>query len=83
VTGVRGLPHRIGGQRLPAVATAVLVTASLVVAVGAGITRPSSVLALVVVAVLAVIAVVRRGRVPFVAAVGIALADVILLVAAR
>lgn len=82
-TGVRGLPHRIGARRLPAVATAVLVTASLVVAVGTGITRAGSVLALVAVALLALVVLSRRGRAPFVAAVGIALTDVVLLVAAR
>ena len=82
-TGVRGLPHRIGARRVPAVAATVLVTASVVVAVGAGITRVTSVVALVAVALLAVVAVVRPGRVPFVAAVGIALVDVVLLVTAR
>lgn len=83
VTGVRGLPHRIGARRLAAVATAVLVAASVVVAVGTGITRASSVVALVAVALLAAVAVLRRGRVPFGAAVGIALVDVALLVTAR
>ncbi len=82
-TGVHGLPHRLGARRLPAVAATVLVTASVVVALGAGIARISSVVALVAVALLAVVAVVRPGRVPFVAAVGIALVDVVLLVTAR
>ena len=81
-TGVRGLPHRIGARALPRVATVVLLAASVVVAVGAGPARTSSVVALVVVGLLAVVAVTGRGRVPFLAAVGIALADVGLLVLA-
>jgi 4-hydroxybenzoate polyprenyltransferase len=80
-TGVRGLPHRIGARRLPLVATAVLVAGTLLVTVGAGETRPSSVVGLLVVACLAVLAVSRPGRVPFLAAVGIALTDVVLLLA--
>ena len=82
-TGVRGLPHRIGARRLPAVATAVLVLATLVVVAGTGMTRWESVAALVVVGVLATVAVTRTGRAPFVAAIGIALTDVVLLVAGR
>jgi 4-hydroxybenzoate polyprenyltransferase len=82
-TGVRGLPHRIGARRLPAVATAVLVLATLVVVAGTGVTRWASVAALLVVGVLATVAVTRTGRVPFVAAVGIAVTDVVLLVAGR
>ena len=82
-TGVRGLPHRIGTRRLPAVATAVLVLATLVVVMGTGVTRWESVAALVLVGVLATVAVTRTGRAPFVAAIGIALTDVVLLVAGR
>jgi 4-hydroxybenzoate polyprenyltransferase len=81
-TGVRGLPHRIGARALPPVATGVLLAASIVVAVGAGLTRTSSVAALVVVGLLAVAVVTGRGRLPFMAAIGIALADVVLLVLA-
>jgi 4-hydroxybenzoate polyprenyltransferase len=81
-TGVRGLPHRIGARLLPAVATSVLVLASVVVAAGTGISRASSVAALVLVGLLGVVALVGRGRLPFVAAVGIALTDVVLLVTA-
>lgn len=80
-TGVRGLPHRIGARRLPLVATAVLAAGTLVVAAGAGPARPSSLVALAVAAGLAVVAVSRTGRVPFLAAVGIALTDVLLLLA--
>jgi hypothetical protein len=60
----------------------VLVAGTLVVALGAGITRASSLAALVLVGLLAALAVSRRGRVPFVAAIGIALTNVVLLVAA-
>ncbi|HYH73011.1 MAG TPA: UbiA family prenyltransferase [Nocardioides sp.] len=81
-TGVRGLPHRIGARSLPRVATGVLLAASIVVAVGAGVARTSSVVALVVVGLLAVVVVTGRGRLPFVAAIGIALTDVVLLVLA-
>nr|WP_246299570.1 UbiA family prenyltransferase [Nocardioides panaciterrulae] len=81
-TGVRGLPHRIGARRLPAVATGVLVAGTIVVALGAGLGRPSSLVALAVVAALAVLALTRGGRGPFLAAIGIALTDVVLLLAA-
>lgn len=81
-TGVRGLPHRIGARRLPAVATAVLVSASLVVVAGTGASGGAAVGALVVVGLLGVVALSGRGRLPFVAAVGIALVDVGLLVTA-
>jgi 4-hydroxybenzoate polyprenyltransferase len=80
VTGVRGLPHRIGARRLPLVATAVLAAGSLVVAVGAGLGRVGSLAALAAVAALGVVALTGRGRAPFLAAVGIALVDVLLLV---
>lgn len=81
-TGVRGLPHRIGARWLPASATAVLVAGSVLVAGGAGIGRLASLVALGAVAVLAAVALGGRGRVPFVAAIGIALVDVVLLVTA-
>jgi 4-hydroxybenzoate polyprenyltransferase len=79
-TGVRGLPHRIGARWLPIVATGVLATGSLVVALGAGLTRTTSLVALAVVAGLAAVALSGRGRGPFLAAVGIALVNVVLLV---
>ena len=79
-TGVRGLPHRIGARRLPLVATAVLASGSLVVALGAGLTRTTSLVALAVVAGLAAVALSGRGRAPFLAAIGIALVNVVLLV---
>ena len=79
-TAVRGLPHRIGARRLPAIATAVLCAGSVVVAAGTGVTRVGSLVALTAVAVLAVVALTRRGRAPFLASIGIALVDVVLLV---
>jgi 4-hydroxybenzoate polyprenyltransferase len=79
-TGVSGLPHRIGARRLPAVATAVLAAGSLVVALGTGLARLGSVAALAAVTALAVVALTGRGRAPFLAAIGIALVDVVLLV---
>lgn len=83
-TGVRGLPHRLGARWCPPVAVAVLVAASVIVAVGAGrATSAVSVVALALVAALAVLALVGRGRTPFRAAMGIALVDVVLLVVLR
>jgi 4-hydroxybenzoate polyprenyltransferase len=82
LTGVRGLPHRLGARSLPRVATVVLLAGSVVVALGAGPARTSSVAALVVVGLLGVVALTGRGKLPFVAAIGIALADVVLLVLA-
>lgn len=80
-TGVRGLPHRIGARWLPLVSTVVLAAGSVVVALGAGLGATSTVVALVLVAVLAALVLAGRGRLPFLAAVGIALVDVVLLVA--
>jgi hypothetical protein len=80
-TGVRGLPHRIGARRLPVVATGVLAAGSLVVALGAGVTRTTSLVALGAVAALVAVALAGRGRAPFLAAVGIALVNVVLLAA--
>ena len=57
--------------------------ATLVVVAGTGMTRRKSVAALVVVGVLATVAVTRTGRAPFVAAIGIALSDAVLLVTGR
>ena len=83
-TGVRGLPHRIGARWTAPVATAVLVLASLLICVGASLTRhPAAWVSLLVVAALAMTAVTGRGRTPFRAAVGIALVDVALLAGAR
>lgn len=80
-TDVRGLAHRLGPRSTSVLAVVCLVAASVLLAVGA---QDESLLAsavvLVVVALLAVLALRGRGKVPFRAAIGIALADVILLV---
>ncbi|MCW2758216.1 MAG: UbiA prenyltransferase [Nocardioidaceae bacterium] len=81
-TGVRGLPHRLGARRTSLVAVTLLAVASVVAVVGAGVSLIPAVLAFVVVAALALFALRGAGRVPFLAAVGIALVDVVLLVAA-
>lgn len=81
-TGVRGLPHRIGARLLPAAAVAVLVAATLVVVLGADLAWQWSAGGLLVVALLGGVALTGRGRWPFLAAVGIAVTDVVLLVTA-
>jgi 4-hydroxybenzoate polyprenyltransferase len=82
-TGVRGLPHALGPRRIAPIAATVLVAATVVVLVGAA--PPTLVVApaAAVVLALALVVVVGRGRRPFVAAIGIALVDAALLVAAR
>ena len=84
LTGVRGLPHRIGEQLTRVLAVALLCLASGVIAAGSGST-PTALLVLVltVVAVLGMVALLTAGRTPFRAAVGIALADAVMLVVAR
>lgn len=82
-TGVRGLPHRLGPRRIAPVAGAVLALASVVALVGSSPPRATAVGVGVLVAVLVALVVVARGRVPFVAAVAIALVDAALLVAVR
>jgi 4-hydroxybenzoate polyprenyltransferase len=79
-TGVRGLPHRLGARRLPAASVVVLGAGSALVLLGADVAAWAAIAGLVVVAVLGVVVLRGRGRVPFVAAVGIALMDVVLLV---
>jgi 4-hydroxybenzoate polyprenyltransferase len=80
-TGVRGLAHRLGARRTVTLAVASLSAATAVIALGASST-PVLLLAgaLTAVAVLATVAVVARGRVPFQAAISIAVVDVALLV---
>ncbi|CAL9330864.1 UbiA family prenyltransferase [Streptomyces sp. Tu 3180] len=82
-TGVRGLPHRIGERRSRILAVVLLSAASLLAVLGPAGPPPAwapAVLALV--AVLVVLTSAARGRVPFRAAVAVALLDVVLLVAA-
>lgn len=81
-TGVRGLPHRLGERVVRWLAPAVLLTGSVVAAYGParGGPDPAGLGLLVVCAALALVAVLGRGRLPFVAAVLIALANVVALV---
>ncbi|MDV3220262.1 UbiA family prenyltransferase [Intrasporangium sp.] len=78
-TGVRGLPHRLGPAAVRLLAPGVLLAGSVVAAIGHGPGTWAATL-LVTCVVLAGIAVAGRGKVPFVAAVGIALANVLSLV---
>jgi 4-hydroxybenzoate polyprenyltransferase len=83
-TGVRGLPHRMGARWSPVVSAAVLVSAAVVIVVGAPVeSRVVAAGALVVTAGLAVVALVAHGRAPFRAAIAMALVDVAMLVWAR
>jgi 4-hydroxybenzoate polyprenyltransferase len=79
-TGVKGLPHRLGATATRVAATALLVGASVVAVLGpTGPPSAGSWAALGLVAVLAVATLAGRGKVPFAAAVAIALVDVVLL----
>ncbi len=83
-TGVRGLPHRLGHRRASLLAVANLAAATVLLAFGVVDAVPGAVLALMLatVAVLVGLTLVTRGRMPFRAAIGIALVDVLLLVLA-
>lgn len=83
-TGVRGLPHRLGERWTPPVSVALLVLASVVIAIGTD-RLPAIVLttALAIVVALGTLAVLLRGRAPFRAAIGIAFVDVVMLVMGR
>lgn len=83
VTGVRGLPHRIGARWGPMVAAAVLAAATVVITVGASTVPTAALLgSLALVAALVALVLVGGGKTPFRAAVGIALVDVTMLVVA-
>lgn len=79
-TGVRGLPHRLGPRLIAPVAGAVLVLASVVIVVGASPPAPAVVAVGIAVVALAALVGLGRGRVPFLAAIAIALVDAVLLV---
>ena len=79
-TGVRALPHVLGADVVHWSAPAVLLAGTVVAAYGPGIDTAGWLL-LGVCVVLAAVAVLSRGRLPFVAAVLIALANVVALVA--
>lgn len=81
-TGVRGLPHRLGARLIPRVAATVLVAATALLTLGTGLRGPGSVVGPAVVCVLTLGVLLGSGRTPFVAAVLIAVTDVVLLVAA-
>lgn len=79
--GIRGFPHRIGRKAAKVLAPALLLTGTILLAIEAA--WPSPVwawLAVGAAALLSVLAVIGRGRVPFLAAVGIALINVVALV---
>ncbi|GAA5146700.1 hypothetical protein GCM10023340_17980 [Nocardioides marinquilinus] len=81
-SGVRGLPHRLGERGSRLLAVALLAAGSAAAALGPAGAPPAWVVGvLVVAAALLVVAAVGRGRVPFRAAVGLAVLDVVLLVA--
>jgi 4-hydroxybenzoate polyprenyltransferase len=80
-TGVRGLPHRLGGATVRWLAPLVLTVASAVTAFGPEAATGAWVWAGFLACVaLAGVAVVASGRGPFLAAMGIALVDVVSLV---
>jgi len=80
-TGVRGLPHRIGARWSQVVAAVVLVGATVVIVVGAPVeSTVVAVVALVLSGGLGLIALLSSGRTPFLAAIAMALLDVVLLV---
>jgi 4-hydroxybenzoate polyprenyltransferase len=76
--GIRGLPHRLGARAVRVIAPVVLLAGSVVAAFGRGI-DPWGVGLLASCVVLAAVALAGRGRLPFVAAVAIALANVLSL----
>ena len=81
-TGVRGLPHRIadraGAPMVARLAVVVLVAATAIL-VGVVATSPAVLLGCAAVAALAAVVLTGSGRGPFLAAMGIALVDVVLL----
>lgn len=82
-TGVRGLPHRLGPRWIAPVAAAVLVAATVVVLAGAAPATGVQAVVAVLALGLALVVVRGSGRLPFLAAIAIALLDAALLVVAR
>ena len=84
-TGVRGLPHRLGGRASVLLAVGLLVVATVLLLVTGALASESDVIVALVVGVgvagLAVLALTGTGRAPFYAAVGIAFVNVVTLVA--
>ena len=84
LTGVRGLPHRIGARWTRQIAALVLVLASVVIVFGAPVNSGSVAgISLAMVGMLAVVALVGSGSLPFRAAIAIALVDVAMLLWGR
>jgi len=80
-TGIRGLPHRIGGRRSQGLAAVLLMGATVVIVLGPPGPAPAPAwVALVLAAGLAVGALTGRGRMPFRCGVAIAILNVMLLV---
>lgn len=80
-TGVRGLPHRIGARWSQVVAAVVLVGASVVIVLGAPVESTRvAVGALALSGAFGLVALLTSGRKPFLAAIAMALLDVVLLV---
>jgi 4-hydroxybenzoate polyprenyltransferase len=83
-TGVRGLPHRLGARWSQVVAAVVLVAATVVIVVGAPVESTAvAVVALTLSGGLGLVALLSSGRTPFLAAIAMALVDVVMLVWAR
>lgn len=83
ITGVQGLPHRLGAMKSRMLATVFLVVASMFVVFGpAGVPANWAFTALIGVIALVVLALVGRGKTPFYAAITIALINVALLIVA-
>ena len=79
-TGIQGLPHRLGATPSRVIATVLLLVASATAVLGPdGAPGLSGWVAMLVVALLAVVALLGRGKAPFYAAIAIALVDVVLL----
>ncbi|MCW2806853.1 MAG: UbiA prenyltransferase [Marmoricola sp.] len=80
-TGIHGLPQRLGARRVRLIAPLVLLAGSAAAVLGSG-DRGSAApwAAFGATVVLAVVAMTGRGRAPFLAAIGIALVDVVSLV---
>jgi 4-hydroxybenzoate polyprenyltransferase len=80
-TGVRGLPHRIGARWSQVVAAVVLVGATVVIVFGAPVESTAvAVVALALSGGLGLVALLSSGRTPFLAAIAMALLDVVMLV---
>jgi len=78
-TGVRGLPHRLGETTSRVLATTLLLAASGTAALGPGFPPPWAWVLLLATFALAVVALLGRGKLPFFAAIAIAVIDVALL----